>query len=90
MGSRPGSSLSPRPGSALSGGGTLSDTIRQRMADKIRNAKVSEGHCQGCCSECIRVEMQRKRPYVGKIKLSFVCHILEDIPPVNLVQKLGV
>ena len=42
MASRPGSSISPRADSALSLGksGSISDTIRQRMADKIRNAKV--------------------------------------------------
>ena len=28
--------------------------------------------------------------YVGKIKIEFVCHVLEDIPPVILIHKLSV
>lgn len=40
MASRPGSSLSPRGGLTPRAGSTLGDSIRQKMADKIRNAKV--------------------------------------------------
>ena len=36
----------------------------------------------------ICVATQRKGPYTWKSKLSFVQHVLDDVPPVTLVQIL--